>query len=66
MTFSRSVAHAMDLANILADGKHELYWCFVTHEGNRMGRYLMVLQDLLVDALQTGGSDPLAPLVQLN
>jgi hypothetical protein len=56
----------MELANILADGKHELYGCFVTHEGNRMGRYLTVLQDLLVDALQIGGSDPLAPLMQVN
>lgn len=66
MTHSRSVAHAMDLANILADGKHQLYWCFVTPEGNRMGRYLMVLQDLLVDALKLGGSDPLAPLMQVS
>lgn len=66
MVLSRSVAHAMELANILADGKHELYWCFVTHEGNRIGRYLTVLKDLLVDALQVGGSDPLAPLVLVN
>ena len=66
MMLFRSVAHAMDLANILADGKHELYWCFVTHEGNHMGRYLMVLQDLLVDALQIVGSDPLAPLMQVS
>ncbi len=56
----------MELANILADGKHELYWCFVTHEGNRMGRYLTVLKDLLLDALQIGGSDPLAPLTQVK
>lgn len=62
----RGVAHAMELANILADEKHQLYWCFVTHEGNRMGRYLTVLQDLLLDALQIGGSDPLAPLMQVN
>jgi len=56
----------MELANILANGQHELYWCFVTQEGNRMGRYLAVLQDLLVDTLQIGGSDPLAPLMQVN
>jgi nuclear pore complex protein Nup107 len=64
--FFRSVAHAMELANILADGKYELYLCFVSHEGNRMGRYLTVLQELLLDALQIGGSDPLAPLMQVN
>lgn len=56
----------MELANILADGKNELYWCFVTHEGNRMGRYLTVLQELLLDSLKLGGSDPLAPLMQVN
>jgi len=60
------VNHAMGLANILADGKWELYKCFVTHEGNRMGQYLTALKDILVDALQSGGSDPFAPLMQAN
>ncbi|KZT29989.1 hypothetical protein NEOLEDRAFT_1126698 [Neolentinus lepideus HHB14362 ss-1] len=55
--FPENLAHALGLANTVADSRYKLYEGFSDEDGKRLGEYLGVVRSAVVAGLEEGGSD---------
>lgn len=53
----------MQLVNLVADGKDRLHLDFVYKGHNRLGKYLKLVREAILDGMEESGSDPLVPAV---
>ncbi|PVG02472.1 hypothetical protein CPB86DRAFT_697475 [Serendipita vermifera] len=58
-----SISRAMELANLVADGKDKLHLDFVYQGQSRLAEYLMIVREAILEGMEDGGSDPLVPVV---
>ena len=54
----RNLKRALQLANIVADSRYQLYEDFVNEDGKRLGDYLGAVREAILGGLEGGGSDP--------
>ncbi|EDQ98148.1 uncharacterized protein LACBIDRAFT_309794 [Laccaria bicolor S238N-H82] len=53
-----NLKRALQLANIVADSRYQLYEDFVNEDGKRLGDYLGAVREAILGGLEGGGSDP--------
>ena len=62
----RNLMRSFELANIVADSKHNLYEDFVGGNGAKLGEYLGSVRQAILGGLEGGGSDPFRVLIAAN
>ena len=56
--FPRNLKRALELCNVIADARYNLFDDFTNHDGRRLGDYLLAVQQAILAGLEGGGSDP--------
>jgi nuclear pore complex protein Nup107 len=54
---------ALELANIVADSRYNIYEDFVNQDGRRLRDYLSAVRQAILRGLDGGGSDPFRVII---